>query len=82
MMNLEPQKPRKPPKISDTLCRKVDKIDIDKFLESKSKPTVDFIKIKLPLELYYHTGHFLPRNANFLPPYRSWDHKIEFLPGK
>ncbi|KHJ36448.1 hypothetical protein EV44_g3817 [Erysiphe necator] len=58
----------------DTLRRKAYQTDIDKFLESKSDMTIDFIKKKLPPEFHHHAKHFLPKNANFLPPHHPWDH--------
>ena len=56
--------------------------DIDKFLQDKSELTIEAIKAKLPLEFHHHAEHFLPKNANTLPPHRPWDHKIELIPGK
>ena len=62
--------------------RKVDRADIDKFLQSKPDLTIDMIKEKLPHEFEHHAKHFLPKNADILPPHRPWDHRIEIVPGK
>ena len=66
----------------DLIRRKIDQADFDKFLENKPEITIDMIKEKLPDELKHHAEHFLAKNASILPPYRSWDHKIEVMPGK
>ena len=67
---------------SDSLRRKVEKIDIDKFLETKPELTIDIIKKKLSSQFHHHAEHYLPKNANCLPPHGPWDHRIELLPGK
>jgi len=65
-----------------TLRRKVTQADIDKFMADKTQLTTEDIKKLLPLEFHHHLEHFLPKNAEALPPHRPWDHKIELMPGK
>ena len=64
------------------LRRKVDKADVEKFLEKKTPPTTEEISKRLPEEFHHHLEHFQPKNAQSLPPHRPWDHEIELLPGK
>ncbi|EAQ89506.1 hypothetical protein CHGG_06125 [Chaetomium globosum CBS 148.51] len=52
------------------------------FLAEKPRPTAEDIKSRLPAEFHHHVEHFLPKNAETLPPHRHWDHKIELVPGK
>ena len=65
-----------------TLRRKVTQADIDKFMADKTQLTTEDIKKLLPPEFHHHLEHFLPKNAEALPPHRPWDHKIELMPGK
>ncbi|EAQ90430.1 hypothetical protein CHGG_03079 [Chaetomium globosum CBS 148.51] len=67
---------------TETLRRKIMPSDIDKFLAEKPRPTAEDIKSRLPAEFHHHVEHFLPKNAETLPPHRHWDHKIELVPGK
>ena len=64
------------------LRRKILEADTDKFLAEKPALTIDNIKRLLPPEFWDLLDHFLPKNANKLPPHRPWDHKIELVPGK
>ena len=64
------------------LLRKVTEADIEKFMTSKPEQTQEDILRKLPNWLHDLHDTFLPRLANELPPRRSWDHKIELMPGK
>lgn len=58
--------------------------DIDKFMEKTDRPVPSATEIqdKLPPWLRNLYPGFLPSLANELPPRRSWDHKIEIIPGK
>jgi hypothetical protein len=67
---------------AETLRRKIMPSDIDKFLAEKHPPTAEDVKKLLPAEFHHDVEHFLPKNAETLPPYRPWDHKIELVPGK
>ena len=50
----------------------------------KGKPTMskEDILRKLPFWLNDLNEAFLPQLADQIPPHRSWDHKIELMPGK
>ena len=65
----------------ESLCRKIINTDIDKFMAGKPAMTIDDIKRRLPEEFWDLLDHFLPKNADELPPHRPWDHKIELVPG-
>ena len=67
---------------TETLRRKIMPSDIDKFMAKKPPLTAEDIKKLLPAEFRHHVEHFLPKNAETLPPHRPWDHKIELVPGK
>ena len=67
---------------SEFLCRKVVDTDVEKFLKGKPGLTHEDILQCLPKEFRHHIEHFLPKNAEELPPHRPWDHKIEIMPGK
>ncbi|RAL60401.1 hypothetical protein DID88_000176 [Monilinia fructigena] len=58
--------------------------DIEKFMEKTDRPVPPTTEIqsKLPSWLRDLFTGFLPSLANELPPRRSWDHKIEIMPGK
>ena len=62
--------------------RKLTEADIDKFMKGKPQMSTDDILRKLPQWLHDIHDAFLPRLADELPPHRSWDHKIELIPGK
>lgn len=64
------------------LRRKIAEADVEKFLKGKTPLTAEDIKKRLPEEFHHHLEHFLPKNAETLPPHRPWDHKIELIPGK
>jgi hypothetical protein len=64
------------------LLRKVTEADIEKFMTGKAERTEEDILRRLPDWLHDLHDTFLPRLANELPPRRSWDHKIELMPGK
>lgn len=68
--------------IEESLCRKFEDSEIEKFLEEEEDLTIEDMKKTLPLEFHKCVHLFLPYNANSLPPHRAWDHKIEILPGK
>jgi hypothetical protein len=67
---------------SSTRLRKITQADVNKFITVKPDLTSAEIKAKLPAYLHDLTKAFLPQDARTLPPRRSWDHKIELLPGK
>lgn len=64
------------------LRRKIAESDVEKFLKDKPLLTAEDIKTRLPKEFHHFLEHFLPKNAETLPPHRPWDHKIELIPGK
>jgi hypothetical protein len=64
------------------LLRKITEADIEKFIIGKPEWTQEEILRRLPDWLHNLHDTFLPRLANELPPRRSWDHKIELMPGK
>ena len=66
----------------ELLRRKIVDTDVDKFLKGKPSLTREDILERLPSEFRYHIDHFLPKNAEELPPHRPWDHKIELMPGQ
>jgi hypothetical protein len=57
--------------------------DARKFFDKSDKPslTADEIKARLPAEYRDLFEAFLPQEADTLPPHRSYDHKIELMPG-
>jgi hypothetical protein len=55
---------------AETLRRKIMPSDIDKFLAEKHPPTAEDVKKLLPAEFHHHVEHFLPKNAETLPPHR------------
>jgi RNase H-like domain found in reverse transcriptase/Reverse transcriptase (RNA-dependent DNA polymerase)/Integrase zinc binding domain len=61
---------------------KITDADIEKFMKGKPERTADDVLKKLPIWLRDLYDVFLPKLADKLPPQRSWDHKIELLPGK
>lgn len=67
---------------SHHLRRKILDSDIDKFMKGKPSLSRDDSLKRLPEEFHHHAEHFLPKNADQLPPHRPWDHKIELIPGK
>ena len=66
----------------ESLYRKVTDADIEKFLKNKTPLTREDVLKRLPKEFRHHIEHFMPKNAEQLPPHRPWDHKIEIMPGK
>jgi hypothetical protein len=60
---------------------KVSETDIGKFMKGKPEPTTQELFDKLPSWLHDKVGAFSPKAAKELPPRRSWDHKIDLLPG-
>ena len=62
--------------------RRISETDIEKFLAGKPELTNDDILKKLPEWLHDLKEAFFPKLADELPPHRSWDHKIELVPGK
>lgn len=56
--------------------------DVGKFLKGKPIPTPAEIVQRLPEWLRDLADAFLPQLADKLPPHRTWDHKIELMPGK
>ncbi|MDB5911071.1 MAG: hypothetical protein JWP34_5188, partial [Massilia sp.] len=65
-----------------TRLNKITEADIDKFLKGKPELTDADICSRLPGWMRDLSDAFLPRKANELPPRRTWDHKIELMPGK
>lgn len=65
------------------VIQRVTKDDIEKFFAKANKLelSADEIKKRLPAEYRDLFQAFLPAEANTLPPHRSYDHKIEVLPG-
>jgi hypothetical protein len=61
---------------------KITQSDIDKFLAGKPALPDDEIRRRLPDWLRDLSAAFLPRLADQLPPHRSWDHRIELMPGR
>lgn len=63
--------------------RKVDEKDIQKFFDKAERPapTEQQIKSKMPPEYHDLWSVALAQNATDLPPHRSYDHKIELIPG-
>lgn len=63
--------------------RRVTEDDVKKFFDKANRPdlTVEEIKKRLPPEYRDLYEAFLPKEANTLPPHRSYDHKIEVIPG-
>ena len=56
--------------------------DVEKFMKGKPELTEIEIIAKLPEWLRDLYDAFLPQPASVLSPHRSWDHKIELVPGK
>ena len=54
---------------SEFLCRKVVDTDVEKFLKGKPGLTHEDILQCLPKEFRHHIEHFLPKNAEELPPH-------------
>lgn len=63
---------------------KISEEDADRFFSKadRAPPTEEEIKKRLPKEYHDLWRVFLPQDADKLPPHRSFDHKIELLPGK
>jgi hypothetical protein len=61
--------------------RRITEEDIEKFLKVKPELTAPEIVSKLPVWLRDLYEAFLPGEANKLPPRRTWDHKIDQIPG-
>jgi len=63
--------------------RRVTEDDVQKFFDKANRPelTAEDIKARLRLEYRDLFEAFLPKEANSLPPHRSYDHKIEVIPG-
>lgn len=61
---------------------KITDADIEKFMIGQPERTADDILKKLPIWLRDLYDVFLLKPASELPPQRSWDHKIELVPGK
>lgn len=57
--------------------------DAKKFFDkaNQGNPTVEEIQAKLPAEYRDLVAAFMPQDADILPPHRSYDHKIELIPG-
>src|SRR5271170_4440967 len=66
---------------SESLRRKIVDTNVEKFLKGKLGLTRKDILRRLLKEFREYTKYFLPKNADKLPPYRLWDHKIEIIPG-
>jgi hypothetical protein len=61
---------------------RITEADINKFLKGKPDLSKDEVLHKLPPWLHDKVEGFLPKNADAMPPRRSWDHKIELMPGQ
>lgn len=59
---------------------RITEADINKFLKGKPDLSKDEVLQKLPPWLHDKVEGFLPKNADVVPPRRSWDHKIELMP--
>ena len=69
--------------IPETLARtRIQDSDIEKFLKGKPEQTPEDIAKRLPTWLVDLKSAFMPKRAEELAPHRTWDHKIELLPGK
>jgi hypothetical protein len=68
----------------DAILNKITEEDAEKFFRKSDKPalTPEDIKKRLPSEYRDLFAAFLPQEADTLPPHRSYDHKIELLPGQ
>ncbi len=56
--------------------------DIAKFLKGKKELILDKFKTKLPKEHHVFLDLFQRKNADILPLYRPYNHKIEIMPDK
>lgn len=61
---------------------KITEADIAKFMKGKPEITTEEMLKRLPTWLHDKAEAFSPKAANVLPPQRSWDHKIDIMPGK
>lgn len=61
---------------------RITEADVDKFMKGKPKKTDEEIRQQIPEWLRHWTVAFLPRLAEELPPHRSWDLKIDLIPGR
>ncbi len=66
---------------TETFCCVTDD-DIAKFLKGKKELILDELKVKLSKEHHVFLDFFQRKNADILPLYRPYDHKIEIMPGK
>lgn len=65
------------------LMRRITEADADKFLTKANQEAPDLATIRKMLPEQYRdlANAFLARDADVLPPHRSYDHKIELIPG-
>ncbi len=66
---------------TETFYRVTDN-DITKFLKGKKELTLNKFKTKLPKKHHAFLDLFQRKNIDILPPYRSYDYKIEIMPNK
>ncbi len=66
---------------TETFCHITDD-NITKFLKGKKKLIFDELKTKLPKEHHVFLDLFQQKNINILPPYQSYNHKIEIMSDK
>jgi hypothetical protein len=64
------------------LCRINDE-DARAFFEKANKPpmTAEQVKARMPEEYHEFANVAMPQEADVLPIHRSYDHKIELIPG-
>ena len=62
--------------------QRVKESDVEIFMKPKTQPSRAELLEKLPVWLRDLVDAFEPRQADELAPHRSWDHRIELLPGK
>jgi transposase InsO family protein len=80
-----------PPRFYDFIdaCRdpltlsRIDAADAEKFFEKSDRPPLsrEEVMARLPEEYHEHYRVALPQDADLLPPHRSYDHKVELIPG-
>ena len=61
---------------------KITDADIEKFMRGKPDLSLPELLRKLPNWLHDKAEGFMAKKADALPPRRSWDHKIDLMPGK
>ncbi len=66
---------------TETFCY-ITNNNITKFLKGKKELILNEFKTKLPKEYHAFLDLFQQKNTDILSPYRSYDHKIEIMPGK